>query len=464
MHQAIVVTDLTFGDAGKGSITDALARRGAGLVVRFNGGAQAAHTVIEETGRSHAFHQFGSGTLVDGTETFLSRFMLVNPLALYDEEAQLRRIGVTDAFERMHIDARALVTTPFQVVANRLRELAREAAKHGSCGMGIGETAADALKHEFQVLRFGDLSNAAMLRQKLAWHRDLKRRQLDDLIPQLNRLPEDVLEKTGPLFDQLNSEEELDAACEVFCFIAGRVTVEAADFLADRMRHAGCTLFEGAQGALLDEDWGFHPHTTWSKTTSANARTLLGEAATEVQTTVLGLTRAYATRHGAGPFPTEDENLTRVLDEPHNPTNPWQGPFRAGWLDLSLLRYALRADGGVDGLVITCLDRLEELSHLQVGMGYSLGSSPWQPEPVPGSLARREEDGKALREVHVAYSSIAREPLAYSLAVSRLLDVPLLGLSCGGCAHHKNFYFRAHLTGFEVRSGTTVHFPSGFIT
>ncbi|RYX84390.1 adenylosuccinate synthetase [bacterium] len=442
MHRAIVVTDLTFGDAGKGSVTDALVRRGAGLVVRYNGGAQAAHTVVDERGRCHVFHQFGSGTLVEGTETFLSRYMMVNPLALYHEWEALRAIGVMDGFERMYVDSRALVTTPYQVVANRLREIARGADKHGSCGMGIGETAADALDYEREVLRFGDLGNEVILRRKLEWHRDHKRRLLDGLMPALQRLPGRVVaERVFPLLEQLNSEDELEAACEVFAFIASRVKVVEADFLATRMQKAGETIFEGAQGVLLDEDWGFHPYTTWSRTTSANALALIEETGADVMTTVLGLTRAYQTRHGAGPFPTEDEDVTRALHEPHNPTNEWQGAFRAGWLDLCLLRYAMRADGRVDGLVVTCLDRLEELEEVRVGVGYMLGSVEWEPEARGVSLERREAEGRALRDVEVSYRSIDREPMAYAVAVARLLEVPLLGTSCGMTAGDKFFRF-----------------------
>ncbi|HEX9997461.1 MAG TPA: adenylosuccinate synthetase, partial [Abditibacterium sp.] len=174
MHTALVIVDLTFGDAGKGSITDALVRRGANLVVRYNGGAQAAHTVFDQAGRCHIFHQFGSGTLVEGVEILLSRFMMVNPLALHYEELELREIGIPDAAERMFIDARALVTTPYHMIANRLREIARGANRHGSCGLGIGETAADALDFAANVIRYGNLNIPALLKRKLAWHRDLK--------------------------------------------------------------------------------------------------------------------------------------------------------------------------------------------------------------------------------------------------------------------------------------------------
>src|SRR5215210_8082512 len=125
-RRAIVLVGLGYGDEGKGAWTDFLARtEPVHTVVRFNGGAQAGHNVVAPDGRHHTFAQFGSGTLVRGVNTHLSRFMLVNPLGLLREDAELRALGVTDALARLSIDREALVTTPFQVAANRLRELAR---------------------------------------------------------------------------------------------------------------------------------------------------------------------------------------------------------------------------------------------------------------------------------------------------------------------------------------------------
>ena len=150
---AHLVVDLGFGDAGKGAITDYLARTtSAHTVVRFNGGAQARHNVVAPDGKHHAFSQFGSATLVPGVRTHLSRHMVLNPLAMLVEERYLRALGVEDAFARTAISAEALVITPFQRAANRLRELARSLPagkagerRHGSCGMGIGETVSDSL-------------------------------------------------------------------------------------------------------------------------------------------------------------------------------------------------------------------------------------------------------------------------------------------------------------------------------
>lgn len=442
MHTAYVITDLTFGDAGKGSITDALVRRGAGLVVRTNGGAQAAHTVIDEGRRCHIFHQFGSGTLVESVETFLSRHMLVNPLALHYEESALHELGVTDASERMFIDARALVTTPYHMIFNRLRELARGEGRHGSCGLGIGETAADALDFEPDVIRYGDLTNQKLLGCKLQWHRDLKRRQLQGLMTQLLDRTGAEGHKVHALLNQMESEDEMEAAQDVFSAIASRFKVAPPDFLATRMGKSGSTVFEGAQGVLLDETWGFHPHTTWSDTTPANALHLIDETQCSVQTTVLGLTRAYQTRHGTGPFPTENEGVTLALPEPHNPTNEWQGPFRAGWLDLSLLRYAVHVSGRIDGLVITCLDHLKDLPEVKLGTGYQIRGNSWHLTPKrSGGLAAQEKMGEMLREVDVTYTPVPPDPPAYAQQVAQSLGLPLLGTSYGPTARNKRFAF-----------------------
>jgi adenylosuccinate synthase len=173
---ATILVDLTFGDAGKGSLVDYLVRRdNAHTVIRFNGGAQAAHNVVLPDGRHHTFSQFGSGTFVPGVRTHLSRFMLFDPLALAAEERHLRSVGVTDAFDRLTLDRRALVVTPFQRAANRLREVARGDARHGSCGMGIGETMSDVLDDNL-ALRGADLLNPSRLRRTLRQVQEAKRR------------------------------------------------------------------------------------------------------------------------------------------------------------------------------------------------------------------------------------------------------------------------------------------------
>jgi adenylosuccinate synthase len=341
--KALVVVGLGFGDEGKGSLVDALVRaHGAGTVVRFNGGAQAAHTVVAPGGARHTFAQFGAGTLVPGVRTFLSRHVLLNPQALLAEERHLRAIGVGDALARLTIDADCPVTTPLHIAANRLRTRSQGGARHGTTGMGIGETASD-LEHGF-VIRAGSLADRS-LEARL---QDLQARKLAQC------------EQLGVARADAPAEWDLLARRAVPGEIAAQLRA-----IARRLRivhdHAlsGTVVFEGAQGVLLDERYGFHPHTTWSTTTFANANALLDEHGFD-DVLRIGALRAYATRHGEGPFVTQNEALD--LPEPQTDAR-WAGAFRVGHADLVALRYALRVAGGVggdgvDGLAITCLDRL----------------------------------------------------------------------------------------------------------
>src|SRR5262249_10547168 len=174
-HLAIVA-GLGYGDSGKGTVVDwlcsPLGSRPVQTVVRFNGGAQAAHNVLTRDGRHHAFAQFGAGTFTPRVRTHLSRFVLLDPLALAAEAAHLAIVGVPDALDRLTVDRDALLTTPYHPAANRARELARGNHRHGSCGMGIGETASYALAHPADAPRAGDCTSPPALARKLATLRD----------------------------------------------------------------------------------------------------------------------------------------------------------------------------------------------------------------------------------------------------------------------------------------------------
>jgi adenylosuccinate synthase len=324
-----IVVDLGYGDAGKGTVVDwltspAMGGEPVGAVVRFNGGAQAGHNVVTPDGRHHTFAQFGSGTL-HGVPTHLSRFMLVEPLALAGEAKHLAALGVPDPLALLTIDRRALVTTPYHAAANRARETARGSARHGSCGVGIGETMAFALAHPDDALRVGDCAAPAALRRKL------------------RRLQEHYLDQFGALHSlRTPTRGALAGAYRAF---AERVWLVDETYLPALLGRRP-VVFEGAQGVLLDEWRGFHPYTTWSTTTFDNAEALLAEAGQAGSAQRLGVTRPYLTRHGAGPFVTEDAALAAALPEPHNGTGTWQGPFRVGHLDLVALRYAVEVAGG----------------------------------------------------------------------------------------------------------------------
>lgn len=326
----IIVVDLGFGDAGKGATVDWLCSAEAGLgvaaVVRFNGGAQAAHNVIAE-GRHHTFAQFGSGTF-SGVPTLLSRHMLVEPIALAGEARQLAALGVPDPLSLLRIDGRALLTTPIHIAANRAREDARGSSRHGSCGRGIGETAWYALEHDAPTV--SDCLHPKVLRVKL----------------------QALAAHYGPLIAPSEHRyEPIADLVDMYSEFALAVRIVGGEQLA-RFARRGRLVFEGAQGVLLDEWRGFHPHTTWSTVEPRNAHAMLAEIGTTGD--VLGVTRTYMTRHGAGPLPTEDP--ARHLPEPHNTTGRYQGEFRSGHFDPILLRYAIAVSGGIDGLAITHLD------------------------------------------------------------------------------------------------------------
>jgi adenylosuccinate synthase len=353
MTHAILVIDLAFGDCGKGTVADFLTRRHAAhTVVRFNGGPQAAHNVVTPDGRHHTFAQFGSGTFVRGVRTLLSRFMLIEPYALFNEARHLDKVGVPDALDRLTIDARCTVITPCHQAANRLRELARGDGAHGTCGVGVGETMQDLLAAPAMAVRAGDMADRVLVRQRLI---ELCRRKSDELSDTIERLAKVPAAQEN--IRTLRSPAWIDTAVEVYAQLARRARVAGPDAVHRLLGEAGTVVFEGAQGVLLDEWYGFHPHTTWSTTTFGNAETLLSEAGHTGTTTRVGVLRSYFTRHGAGPFVTADDSVRAALPEAHNRDVGWQGRFRVGPFDAVAARYAIDVAGRPDWLAITHLDR-----------------------------------------------------------------------------------------------------------
>jgi adenylosuccinate synthase len=352
---AYLVVDLGFGDAGKGTLTDWLVRRyGARRVVRFNGGAQAGHNVVTDDGRHHTFAQFGAGSFVPGVETHLARTTVLHPLAMLVEARYLARQGVTDALDRTTVSEGARVITPFHQAAGRLRELARGQGRHGTCGVGVGETVRDALAHPDKAVHAGDLTRPEVLLRKARAAQERLREELSEARREARKLPQ-----AGPELSLLEDSEAASRWVSAVEALRPRERVVEDSWLGTQLSE-GTTVFEGAQGVLLDEWWGFHPHTTWSTCTFDNALTLLREHGFDRPVHRLGVLRSYATRHGEGPLPTELPALAPSLPEPHNDAAGWQGTFRVGGFDAVLARYALAACGGADALAVTHLDRLTE--------------------------------------------------------------------------------------------------------
>lgn len=398
----VSVIGLAFGDCGKGRFVDELcARLGAHTVARFNGGGQAAHNVMRADGRHHIFAHFGAGTLIPGTRTVLTAPVAVHPLGLLRENEYLERLGIFDAPERMTIDARCALTTPYLQAAGRLRELLRHEI-HGSCGIGFGETVRMHRERPELSVTFGDLSTT---RRELCRERLEAQRQV--LLAELAG--------DGPAAKAEGAERErrilgnpalADEWLEKLKPLVARVKPASADEVASRLAAPGVVVFEGAQGLLLDEDFGFHPHTTWSRITPIAVEAVLADLGLPTAVRHLGVIRAYLTRHGEGPFPTESAELTS-LPEPHNPETDWQGPFRRGHPDAVLLRYALAAAGGkFSGLLVSHLDIFEKGHRTRWCEAYetSQGRVDHLPLATSPDLGHQEKLTRELAAAHPLYA------------------------------------------------------------
>lgn len=383
------VVGLGFGDEGKGGCVDYLCRtRDVSLVVRHNGGAQAGHNVVTEDGRHHEFSQWGSGTLAS-VPTYLSRFMVVDPLALEPEADHLREIGVEDPWSMLYIDPQALVVTPYHRGLQRLRELVRGDGRHGTCGIGFGEAVRQSIEEPGISLRWEDLRWTTQARLKLERAKIWCARgyggdgDSEDALTLLYENPHDVAQEMATVAERVG---------------------DLVPILDEGL------MFEGAQGVLLDQDHGFHPNTTWSRTTFANADTLSDEAGIP-RPRRIGVTRAYGYRHGPGPFPTEDATW-KPASEPHNAWDEHRGPPRYGALDLVLLKYAIDCCGGIDELAITHLDATFPDPVLSLD---GLTGTTWGiPAPTTTNRNRQEALGTWLR--HAWPRDRAQWEVEYGLA------------------------------------------------
>jgi len=345
-NKANIVVDLGFGDAGKGSIVDYLSRcdpTTPKTIIRFNGGCQAAHNVVTPERKHHTFSQFGSGSFIRNVRTHLSRFMIIDPFAMLNEANSFKDLTGMNLYSRLTVDEDALVVTPIHKISNRLRELQRGKERHGTCGLGIGEAVSDSLRG--LAIRAKDLRDVRTLKKRLVY---------------IYLSKKDLFSSDDYLIDSNYIDElayDLRDTSKYFS-IVGRGYLE-------RIAKETDLIFEGAQGVLIDEWYGFHPHTTWSTCTFKNALTLLKEINYQGEITKTGVIRTYMVRHGLGPFPTESKELKKVLPPgEHNGDHSWQGEFRVGWFDVPLIKYSIKVCDGIDFLALNHLDVVRKLEFI----------------------------------------------------------------------------------------------------
>lgn len=355
MYNTHIIIGLGYGDEAKGATVDLLTRYATRpIVVRYNGGCQAGHNVVTPEGLHHTFQQFGAGSMVPYARTYLSRFMLVEPVQALRELDTLNEI-THSVHSRTYIDKGAQVITPMHRTLNRLRErhrvLHQRESRHGSTGQGIGEAVRDLLTGA-DVLRVGDLLSWETTLRKLTETRDRlypETRELAFSHPGLTSF----LREFNDIFRFGSRLETYRLMCQTYVKYMNIVDQE---WLANQDADL---IFEGAQGVMLDEKHPVNfPHVTWSNTTSRNAETILSEIDWQGRVTKLGLIRSYATRHGHGPFPAENDApaALRAIPEPHNDTGSWQGEWRVGPLNTADLAHSIAYTGGIDGLVVSHLD------------------------------------------------------------------------------------------------------------
>ena len=404
----VAVVDLGYGDAGKGTVVDAICASGpVTAVIRFNGGAQAAHNVVTRDGRHHAFAQFGAGTF-HGVPTHLSRFMLVDPLALAAEA-----VALGNPYDLVTIDGDALLVTPWHRAANQVRERGRGGARHGSCGMGIGQTMEYAVGN-VDAPRVADVRSIPVLRRRLA------------------RLRDDLTEAHGPL-----DAPPLSDVVDAFAAFGRRVSIVDLSF-TERLLRKGRCVFEGAQGVLLDEWRGWHPYTTWSTTTFDNALAMTGDLFR------LGVVRTYTTRHGPGPLVTETDV---AAPEPHNGAGEWQGAFRVGSFDAVAHPYAVEVAGGVDGLAVTHLD----VAAPAMCLSYTVDGEPWD-RIVPGPFRDLGYQSVLTERLARARPAASYAPDDWPSAIAGVLGAPVLLESYGPRTTDKR-WSRRHQLGLPGTPG-----------
>lgn len=257
--KAFHVFGLGFGDEGKGSIVDSLVRKyEAVAVVRYNGGPQAAHHVVDAD-RIHCFSQFGSGTLTPDVKTHLSGGMLVKPQSLLVEAERLQQIGVSDALQRITISPECFLVTPLHALVGQMLEASRGMDAHGSVGMGVGQACFDRLAKPQTALQIRDLLDGTNLKSKITAHYLSKLEQATSILEE-NASSEEVVSIFETFLARMSSTQLLEEYQQFVGLLAG--SFHSDEVILEQLSHQGTVILEGAQGVLLDPRVGFQPHVT----------------------------------------------------------------------------------------------------------------------------------------------------------------------------------------------------------
>ena len=348
MGKNVVVLGTQWGDEGKGKIVDLLTDQAA-AVVRFQGGHNAGHTLVID-GEKTVLHLIPSGILREGVECLIGNGVVVAPDALLREITNLEQKGVP-VRERLRISSACTLILPYHVALDQARERARGDAKIGTTGRGIGPAYEDKVAR--RGLRIGDLFN----RERFAG-------KLKELLDFHNFVLQNYYKEPA-----IDFQKTLDEALE-YAEILKPLVIDVTARLHQLRREGAYIMFEGAQGSLLDIDHGTYPFVTSSSTTAGGTATGSGFGPLYLDY-ILGITKAYTTRVGSGPFPTElfDEVGARLAKRGHEFGSTTGRARRCGWFDAVILRRAIEINS-ISGLCLTKLDVLEGLETIRICTGY----------------------------------------------------------------------------------------------
>ncbi len=343
---SVVVVGGQWGDEGKGKIVDRLTQR-VQVVVRYQGGPNAGHTIVAE-GRKFALHHLPSGILRPGVLSVVGNGVVIDPASILEEIRSLRSAGI-QVGENLRVSDRAHLILPEHRTLDAQSEQARGATRIGTTQRGIGP--AYESKSARLGLRVGDLRSPDRVREKLEAYRAARYMPLRQAAP-------------GPEPDRV-LEEYLAYGDELEPYVADTV-----DLLHRRLDAGESLLFEGAQGTLLDLDHGTYPFVTSSNSTAGGACTGSGVGPARI-TGVLGVFKAYSSRVGAGPFPTEQKGEVgdRIRERGHEYGTTTGRPRRCGWFDAVLARYAVRVNS-MGSAALTLCDVLDEFDNIPVAVAY----------------------------------------------------------------------------------------------
>ena len=421
MGKNVVVLGTQWGDEGKGKIVDLLTESAA-AVVRFQGGHNAGHTLVID-GKKTVLHLIPSGVLRKGVECIIGNGVVLAPDALLEELEMLEKEGVP-ATERLKLSEACQLILPYHVALDMARERARGNKAIGTTGRGIGPAYEDKISR--RGLRLGDMLDSERFTEKLKEVMEYHNYALKNYFKAEEVSYEKVLE------DSLRMAEKL------------RPMVIDVPYTLHQMRKDGKNImFEGAQGTLLDIDHGTYPYVTSSSTTAGGACTGSGVGPKNIDY-ILGITKAYTTRVGSGPFTTElfDDIGAHIADIGKEQGATTGRNRRCGWLDVVVLRRAMQINS-ITGICVTKMDVLDELETIKICVAYELDGVRMEVPPINTQEFARctpvyeEHPGWKSKTFGITkYEDLPEKAKAYLKRMEELLETPIDIISTGPDRDH----------------------------